>query len=420
MTGPERQKLNLRRNKSKPLPAHQSQAWRVLVVDDDQQVHVMTDLLFQDYTFEGGGFQAIHAYSAAEAIEILTQDSTIPIALVDVVMEQPDAGLRLVQKIRHDLNNLAIRIILRTGQPGEAPERNVVLDYDVNDYKAKTELTSQKLFTALVGALRAWRDIQQAAQLAAELSEANATLERKVEERTKDLTTALTRVNEAKRDLRQFLSMMSHEFRTPLAIIDSAAQMLMIRKDDRREAALPRLEAIRGGVDRLVNLIDTCLADDRLEAETIELKAEITNIAPLIHAALAQQRQAHPDRAIHLTMPFLPDVKIDMGLMAMAINNLLNNALKYSTSDIELTVTVHPNHILIAITDHGIGIPADALDYVFDRFYRADNVKGMAGTGIGLHMCQRIIALHGGTLSAVSAEGKGSTFTMRLNTGATA
>lgn len=414
MISPERPKLKLKRDKPKPVVEISSEPWRILVVDDDPQVHIMTDLLFQDFTFDGSPFKAIHAFSAAEAAERLKKDPQIPVALVDVVMERPDAGLKLVETIRDDLDNPAIRIILRTGQPGEAPERDVVLDYDVNDYKAKAELTSQKLFTALVGALRSWRDIMQTAKMADELAEANTMLERRVEERTHELTQALENVNSAKRDLRQFLSMMSHEFRTPLAIIDSAAQMLMIRKGDRREGSIPRLEAIRGGVDRLIGLIDTCLADDRLEAETIALKAEISEISPLIHAALDQQRQANPGRTIDLTLPPLPAIRVDLGLLAMAINNLLNNALKYSKADVQIVFALFSGHIQIDIIDHGIGIPADEIKHIFDRFYRADNVKGLAGTGIGLHMCQRIIDLHGGTITVVSTENVGSTFTIRL------
>ena len=413
-TPPVRQKLRLHRNKPKTAPGAALSPWRILVVDDDPHVHTMTDLLLQDYIFEGRPFAAIHAYSAEEAARLLTADPTIPVALVDVVMEHPDAGLRLVRAIRNDLDNQSIRIILRTGQPGEAPEHDVVLDYDINDYKAKTELTSQKLFTALIGALRSWRDIVQAAQLAQELAEANASLERKVQERTVDLSTALERVNTAKQDLRQFLSMMSHEFRTPLAIIDSAAQMLMIREDDRREAALPRLQAIRGGVDRLIGLIDTCLADDRLEAETVDLHAGLTDITPLLHAAIAQQRQANPHRTITLSPHSFPDIMADVALLAMAVNNILNNALKYSASDIRVDLSRSHEYVQIAIADSGIGIPADEIGQIFDRFYRAENVKGMAGTGIGLHMCKRIVELHGGTIDVASTEGQGSVFTIRL------
>ena len=408
MTGP---KLHLRTDK--PIRPAQ-EPWRILVVDDDDQVHAVTDLLFKEYQFEGRPFQAIHAYSAAAALERLSLEPQIPVALVDVVMETPNAGLELVRSIREQLDNPSLRIILRTGQPGEAPERDVMLDYDINDYKAKTELTTQKLFTALVSALRSWRDIMQAASMADQLVDANTNLEQKIQDRTRDLSQALEHARIARRDLRQFLSMVTHEFRTPLAIIDSAAQMLLIRPHMTDDGSQPRLQTIRDSVGRMVQLIDTCLADERLEAETLQLQAVTTDITPLITAQIHQQRQAHPDRTIDLTLAPLPDLCVDTVLLAMALGNLLNNALKYSTSSIQVTVSRTKDYVQIAVTDFGLGIPASELNHIFDRFYRADNVKGLAGTGIGLSMSRRIIQLHGGSLIVDSTEHVGSTFTIRL------
>ena len=411
MTGP---KLHLRSDKPQTTPLPAQEPWRILVVDDDAQVHAVTDLLFKEYQFAGRPFQAVHAYSAAAALERLSMDPHIPVALVDVVMETPNAGLELARAIRNQLDNSSLRIILRTGQPGEAPERDVMLDYDINDYKAKTELTSQKLFTALVGALRNWRDVMQAARMTDQLAQANATLEHKVQARTRELSQALEHARIARGDLRQFLSMVTHEFRTPLAIIDSAAQMLLIRPQALDDGSQPRLRTIRDSVSRMVQLIDTCLADERLDSETLQLQTATTDIAPLITAQIHQQRQAHPDRTIRLVLPPVPDLCIDTALISMALGNLLNNALKYSSSSIQVMVSHQDDSIQIAVTDHGLGIPASELNHIFDRFYRADNVKGLAGTGIGLSMSRRIIQLHGGNLTVDSTENVGSTFTIRL------
>ena len=109
-----------------------------------------------------------------------------------------------------------------------------------------------------------------------------------------------------------------------------------------------------------------------------------------------------------------PSLLVDLGLMEMTINNLLNNALKYSSAAVHINVRQPNDHVLIEIVDQGIGIPAADLAHVFDRFYRADNVKGLAGTGIGLHLCLQIMKLHGGSLTVVSTENIGSTFTILL------
>ena len=159
------------------------QPWLILVVDDEPQVHVMTQVLLRDFRYQDRPFQTVNAHSAAEARDILAQRRDIPVVLLDVVMETEHAGLDLARHIRQDLGDLHQRIILRTGQPGEAPEREVMLAYDINDYRAKTELTAQKLFTSLVSALRSWVQIQT-------IEELNRTLEAKVEERTRELAAA--------------------------------------------------------------------------------------------------------------------------------------------------------------------------------------------------------------------------------------
>ncbi len=137
----------------------EGQPWTILVVDDDKEVHAVTRLALDKLHYKGRPLKLISAMSGAEAADILRATGDVAIVLLDVVMETDDAGLKLVRTIREDIGNHAVRIILRTGQPGQAPEENVVLAYDINDYKSKTELTSQKLFTTVIAALRAYADI---------------------------------------------------------------------------------------------------------------------------------------------------------------------------------------------------------------------------------------------------------------------
>ena len=178
-----------------------AEPWLVLVVDDDAQVHAMTRVLLGDFRFENRPFAMISAFSAAEARAILAERPDVPVMLLDVVMEAQDSGLELVHHIRRDLGNQRIRIILRTGQPGQAPERDVILSYDINDYKAKSELTSQKLFTSLVGALRAWRDITTIEQM-------NQSLEQRVAERTAELARQRAQAEEQRRFVEHLIEMM--------------------------------------------------------------------------------------------------------------------------------------------------------------------------------------------------------------------
>jgi response regulator RpfG family c-di-GMP phosphodiesterase len=140
-------------------PAVSSNEWKVLIVDDDQEIHTVTMITLKRFKFLGKSVKFLNAYSAKEGKEMLSDNSDIAVAFIDVVMEEDDAGLKLIHFIRKELKNQLVKIILRTGQPGFAPERSVVVNYDINDYKEKTELTSQKLTTTLITALRSYQDL---------------------------------------------------------------------------------------------------------------------------------------------------------------------------------------------------------------------------------------------------------------------
>ena len=133
--------------------------WKVLIVDDEKDVHEVTILALKRLEFELRGIEFLSAYSAAEGIRLLEANPDTAVVLLDVVMEDDHAGLAMVRKIREGLKNDRVRIILRTGHPGQAPEESVTRDYDINDYREKTELTARSLRTVLITALRSFRAI---------------------------------------------------------------------------------------------------------------------------------------------------------------------------------------------------------------------------------------------------------------------
>jgi len=120
--------------------------WTVLICDDEIEVHTITKTVLSNFVFKNKKIEFLSAYSAQEAFDILKENNKISVILLDVVMETDYAGLDLVKRIREELKNTSLRIVLRTGQPGFAPEKDVIQDYDINDYKDKTELTDVKLF----------------------------------------------------------------------------------------------------------------------------------------------------------------------------------------------------------------------------------------------------------------------------------
>lgn len=138
---------------------NQLSPWKVLIVDDDEEVHAVTKLVLANYEWDGNKLLFLSAYSGAEAEQLCREHKDIAVALIDVVMETDDAGLRLIKTIRDELNNQETRLILRTGQPGQAPERKIIRAYSISDYKNKTELSGVKLDTLMCSSLRSYQNI---------------------------------------------------------------------------------------------------------------------------------------------------------------------------------------------------------------------------------------------------------------------
>ncbi len=135
--------------------------YKLMIADDDREVHMITKMILKDFSFEGKKLEFIHAYTGEEAKKLLVDHPDTAILFLDVVMESHHSGLDVVVYLREVLKNDMTRIVLRTGQPGEAPEEEVIKQYDINDYRLKTELTVKRMHTTLYTALRNFRDLQR-------------------------------------------------------------------------------------------------------------------------------------------------------------------------------------------------------------------------------------------------------------------
>ena len=178
---------------------HEKDPWKLMVIDDEQSVHDVTCLVLQDFSFAGRKLQIVSGYSGKDVQRLMDEHPNTAVLLLDVVMESDSAGLEAVKYIREQLKNKFVRIILRTGQPGQAPEKKVISEYDINDYREKSELTSLKLNTVLISALRSFQDLKTIQKLGVsndmleqmvkertiELSQINSSLEKEVKHRTK-------------------------------------------------------------------------------------------------------------------------------------------------------------------------------------------------------------------------------------------
>ncbi|MGR3220234.1 MAG: response regulator [Candidatus Anammoxibacter sp.] len=203
------------------LSEEKDERWKIMIVDDEQEVHSVTRFALRDYEFKSKKLEFVSAYSGEEAKRLLIEHSDTAIILLDIVMEEDDSGLKLVEHIRGNMKNKLFRIIIRTGQPGEAPEEEVIFKYDINDYKEKTELTDKKLITALTTALHAYSDLMM-------MESYQETLEQEVEKRTLELKEKNDQIAEKKDSLQKQLD----EIKVLRGLLPICAKCKKIRKDN--------------------------------------------------------------------------------------------------------------------------------------------------------------------------------------------
>ncbi len=255
-------------------------------------------------------------------------------------------------------------------------------------------------------------EIQRAALDAARQQE--AVLEQRVADRTAELTAAMGREREARRLQQQFVSMVSHEFRNPLAIIDSAAQNF----SPGHAADQGRLEKIRAAVRRLRGMIDTCLIDERIRGGEMHLQRERLEICELIEDAADMLRAAGDGIRFEMELPDGPVMtNADARMIEIALSNVLDNAVKYSPAGapIRVSVVATAREIEIGVADRGPGIPEAERERIFERHYRAgQSTRNSDGAGLGLFLVRSILAAHGGTIECTEAPGGGALFFLRL------
>ena len=237
-------------------------------------------------------------------------------------------------------------------------------------------------------------------------------------ERAEELRTALAKEKELNEVQRQFVSMASHEFRTPLAIIDSAAQRLLRRAENLTpEDMVKRIEKIRGAVQRMTRLMESTLDAARIEEGKINVEINECDLRYIILEVETLQIEISPNHNISCELSELPAcIRGDKGALNQIFSNLISNAVKYSPDAPEIHVKGwrEGDFAVVAVTDHGLGIDEHDLPKMFQRFFRAETSSGIAGTGIGLNLVKTLVELHGGSIDVRSEKDSGSVFTVRL------
>lgn len=365
--------------------------WPILVVDDDPDVLAITKLVLGRWDVAGRPLAMVTAKSAEEARGILAGRSDFALALLDVVMETDHAGLELVQHIRDELGNSAIRIVLRTGQPGQAPESDVVAHYDIDGYLAKTGTTSQHLRTVVTTALRTFDLIQKLESRQLQLEHTN-------------------------RELERFAFAASHDLQTPLRSILSLAQLLMKKAAPQLDAdsreLLKMLVDNSGILHRLIeDLLEYArVGNGRPDSRPVRLDEAVARCLNLLQPLIA-------DRGAKLEVEPLPEIEGNAIQLESLLRNLIENAIKFQPGPeprVAIRCRSEPKGWRLSVEDHGIGIPEKHRAEVKQMFRRLHSSDQFPGSGLGLALCQKVVELHHGTLELTDTPGGGTTVVINL------
>ena len=368
-------------------PGQAPQTWKILIVDDEDEIHVVTRLALHDFTFGGRHLEFISAYSGAEAKTMIRDNPDVAIILLDVVMETDNAGLDVAQYIRQDLGNHFVRIVLRTGQPGLAPERRVLKVYDINDYRAKTELTQDRLFSVIYTALSSYRDLVSLARSRHQLIGLVNEIEQLSHLAARDLQVPL---NEVVGSIRRLSSQKGEAM--PPAIAEDVMAM--------RE----NIYAMQSALNKLVALTSVGRFNESREA--VDCNA-------VIHEVLVNLDTDFRASGANIHCETLPKIHACHRQMVQLFQNLISNAIRFTEGhapDIYINAVTHERNWLFSITDTGRGIGPEQHSSLFNLFHR-DSSEGVSHeSGVGLAICEKIVRWHGGKIWLESEIGKGSTF----------
>lgn len=376
--------------------------WKVMIVDDEEGVHRITQRVLEDFVFEDRPLMFLNAYTGEEAIRLIQEHPDTALILLDVVMESEHAGLEVVRYIRRELHNDFVRILLRTGQPGQAPERSVIVEYDINDYKLKSTLTDQGLYTMMVSGLRAYRDLKI------------------IEQQHQELERAMEEAQIAQKARLQFLANIGHELRTPLnGILGFAEILLMSQVNDKQRQYIERIKKAGWSLSEVLNNV---LELTEIVEGRLILHETAFSLRKLIHEVmdiLTVQAQWKDLRLSSHIASDIPDTVVsDPERLKQVLMNLIVNAIKHTDEGGEISLNISrfeardALHLLFSVSDTGVGIAPDLHDTIFEPFALGEEVmkKRFAGAGLGLAISKDLIEKMNGHIWLESEPQQGSIF----------
>lgn len=389
-----------------------SEAWKVLIVDDDEAVHSVTKLALEGVRVNEKGLSFTSVYSAKEAKELLAENQDFALVFLDVVMESDTAGLEVVDYIRNELENSIMRVVIRTGEPGYAPERMIIDNYDINDYKEKTELNVTKLYTTVRSSLLQY---EQLAHLYTYQNDLQALLDEKVQEiHTQEL--ALFESSK-QAQMGELLSMIAHQWRQPLSRVGAVISQMQIGLSLENMTTKAMSELLVLAEDYLQNL--SKIIKDFQNLYTPSRGKNYVALDHMMDNAISLLRETLQGKEIEISVDFSrlgPAPKLDVELKQVFMN-IIKNAYdeivkkRKDNGHIQLRVYRNSKHILIEIEDNaGLGSGLDQT--IFEPYVSDATVKH--GKGLGLYICKMIVEKQCEGEISVKPGREGACFTLSL------
>lgn len=450
-------------NKNINIEKIEEDAWQIMIVDDDIKVHLVTKLSLKNFRFDDKPLSFVSAYSGNEAKRLITEYPNTALILLDVVMESHDAGLMVAEHIRKVLQNELVRIILRTGQPGQAPEESIILAYDINDYKTKTELTQQKLFTTIMSALRSYRDIttikdsQEELQLLysdlakrnAELKHTNEKLQQEMAERQKleairleqerlrlknefleEQSRQLEKINSEKD---KFFSIVAHDLKGPFQPLLGYSELLLLAPEMLTPSKIQQIgQQINHTAKNIYDLLENLLHWSGMQMGRMQYQPIVIDLPKLIDENIRLLSENALKKQITLRNDVSAELLVyaDQNMLNTVMRNLISNSLKFTPLGGDVMIRAsnkgyfaqneeNNSYIRLSVTDNGVGMSSEHAQAVF-QLHSHITTLGTAseqGTGLGLIICKEMVEKNKGQIWIDSHLGVGTTvhFTVPLS-----
>lgn len=388
----------------KAKPAISKDSWKVLVVDDDPDIHKITSMVLEDFQYKEMSLDIQHAYSGKEAKEKIQQED-FSLILLDVVMESKNSGLDVVEYIRKERGEHFTRIILRTGQPGEAPEEEVIFKYEINDYLEKGDTSSTRLKTVLVNSFRNYDMLLQ--------KEKHYKEQKRLSEKLEKVNYRLKMVNEQKS---KFLTFLSHETLTPLNYINASS---IIDKNSLPETERQYIDFVVTGSQKLHKVIKTIIRYFDFIGNDLELAPVSIPVREILQGILKEFREEIDSMQLDVVLELDNDfnVQFDVSYFIQITKILIDNAIKFSYSKGQLIFKgwQSGDTWYLTITDTGKGASEEKLKRVFTAYDLQNFDRHESGYGLNLPMVKYIVESHGDQVF-IDSPGveKGVTVTIRF------